>query len=244
MDRLTLPAAAAAAAASSLLSRQAAGITDDVDPLSAVLLTLQAGWLPLALRPDIVTELVLRQQAAAAGVEQALITTTCTEDTGPERSPVTPASSAETDPAPLDLRWTAGREQSSPPSAAAASPPPTSSPHTATTSSAPAAVATTATTAVTAELTTTSALSAALPSPLSVACCDGPVRFQRVPNQHFQSPSAAHPSANRAQKRPVLDAAFPCKTCGARFPSYYFVHKHRKRQHTEEAAAEDATSSE
>ena len=243
MDRLTLPAAAAAAA-SGLLSRQAAGITDDVDSLSAVLLTLQAGWLPLALRPDIVTELVLRQQAAAAGVEQALIrrTTTCTGDTESERSPVTPVSSAETDPAPLDLRWSAGAP-SSPPSAPAASSP-TSSPHTATTSSAPAAVATTATTAVTAELTTTSALSAALPSPLSVASCDGPVRFQRVPNQHFRSPSAAHPSANRAQKRPVLDAAFPCKTCGARFPSYYFVHKHRKRQHTEEAAAEDATSSE
>ncbi|CAG0895203.1 unnamed protein product [Cyprideis torosa] len=27
---------------------------------------------------------------------------------------------------------------------------------------------------------------------------------------------------------------FPCKTCGARFPSYYFVHKHRKAVHHDE----------
>ena len=24
---------------------------------------------------------------------------------------------------------------------------------------------------------------------------------------------------------------FPCKVCGAKFPSYYFVHKHRKMWH-------------
>lgn len=27
---------------------------------------------------------------------------------------------------------------------------------------------------------------------------------------------------------------FPCKSCGAKFPSYYFVHKHRKMCHPEE----------
>uniref|UniRef100_A0A182NNA0 BTB domain-containing protein n=1 Tax=Anopheles dirus TaxID=7168 RepID=A0A182NNA0_9DIPT len=27
---------------------------------------------------------------------------------------------------------------------------------------------------------------------------------------------------------------YPCKTCGSKFPSYYFVHKHRKLCHTEE----------
>ncbi|KAI5725959.1 hypothetical protein M8J77_022140 [Diaphorina citri] len=27
---------------------------------------------------------------------------------------------------------------------------------------------------------------------------------------------------------------YPCKTCGAKFPSYYFVHKHRRRVHPEE----------
>ena len=29
---------------------------------------------------------------------------------------------------------------------------------------------------------------------------------------------------------------FPCKICGAKFPSYYFVHKHKKMWHTDEAA--------
>ncbi|KFB43488.1 AGAP004733-PA-like protein [Anopheles sinensis] len=27
---------------------------------------------------------------------------------------------------------------------------------------------------------------------------------------------------------------YPCKTCGSKFPSYYFVHKHRKLCHAEE----------
>lgn len=27
---------------------------------------------------------------------------------------------------------------------------------------------------------------------------------------------------------------YPCKTCGSKFPSYYFVHKHRKMCHTDE----------
>lgn len=27
---------------------------------------------------------------------------------------------------------------------------------------------------------------------------------------------------------------YPCKTCGSKFPSYYFVHKHRKMCHSEE----------
>ncbi|XP_036339585.1 uncharacterized protein LOC118748934 [Rhagoletis pomonella] len=30
---------------------------------------------------------------------------------------------------------------------------------------------------------------------------------------------------------------YPCKTCGSKFPSYYFVHKHRKMCHAEEEAA-------
>lgn len=29
---------------------------------------------------------------------------------------------------------------------------------------------------------------------------------------------------------------YPCKTCGSKFPSYYFVHKHRKLCHAEEMA--------
>lgn len=30
---------------------------------------------------------------------------------------------------------------------------------------------------------------------------------------------------------------YPCKTCGCKFPSYYFVHKHRKMCHADEEAA-------
>lgn len=29
---------------------------------------------------------------------------------------------------------------------------------------------------------------------------------------------------------------YPCKTCGSKFPSYYFVHKHRKLCHADEMA--------
>lgn len=46
-------------------------------------------------------------------------------------------------------------------------------------------------------------------------------------------------SVAREQKREVrlLDMNvqyYPCKTCGSKFPSYYFVHKHRKQCHPEE----------
>lgn len=30
---------------------------------------------------------------------------------------------------------------------------------------------------------------------------------------------------------------FPCKTCGSKFPSYYFVHKHRRLCHQDEEAS-------
>ncbi|EDX17758.1 GD17086 [Drosophila simulans] len=30
---------------------------------------------------------------------------------------------------------------------------------------------------------------------------------------------------------------YPCKTCGSKFPSYYFVHKHRKMCHADEIEA-------
>ena len=33
---------------------------------------------------------------------------------------------------------------------------------------------------------------------------------------------------------------FPCKICGAKFPSYYFVHKHKKIWHPEAVANEAA----
>ena len=31
---------------------------------------------------------------------------------------------------------------------------------------------------------------------------------------------------------------FPCKSCGAKFPSYYFVHKHKKLWHADEVEAQ------
>ncbi|KAM7348897.1 uncharacterized protein ACRADG_008062 [Cochliomyia hominivorax] len=34
---------------------------------------------------------------------------------------------------------------------------------------------------------------------------------------------------------------YPCKTCGCKFPSYYFVHKHRKMCHAEEEAQQSNT---
>ena len=32
---------------------------------------------------------------------------------------------------------------------------------------------------------------------------------------------------------------FPCKICGAKFPSYYFVHKHKKMWHADETVGSD-----
>ena len=35
---------------------------------------------------------------------------------------------------------------------------------------------------------------------------------------------------------------FPCKTCGSKFPSYYFVHKHRRMCHQDEDDQSDKES--
>ena len=184
------------------------------DPLSAALLLalLNGRRLPLAPRPDIVPQLLVhRRPAAVPSVQPVHQLGQTGGDTAPDTTPPPPppVTGSETDPAPLDLRSPARAPSTASPSSAASSPPP------------PAAAS-------------------PPPPPLSVACCDGPVRFQRVPNQHFR---CAGPSAgvSRSRKRASpgchAAAAFPCRTCGARFPSYYFVHKHRKRHHTEQAAA-------
>ena len=34
---------------------------------------------------------------------------------------------------------------------------------------------------------------------------------------------------------------FPCKICGAKFPSYYFVHKHKKTWHQAQLEFEEKT---
>ena len=55
--------------------------------------------------------------------------------------------------------------------------------------------------------------------------------------------SAASPSQLTSQVKPTgLDLNvqyFPCKTCGSKFPSYYFVHKHRRLCHSEETSQDE-----
>lgn len=77
---------------------------------------------------------------------------------------------------------------------------------------------------------------------LDVACCDGPVRFSRVLNTAWREPS---PDGNwcRHRKRSANVQYYPCKTCGCKFPSYYFVHKHRKRCHAEEEVSNEPSTS-
>ncbi|KAF9796627.1 hypothetical protein SFRURICE_012720 [Spodoptera frugiperda] len=73
---------------------------------------------------------------------------------------------------------------------------------------------------------------------LDIASCDGPVQFSRVLNVAWResSPERGWPCRARKAARATLHY-YPCKTCGCKFPSYYFVHKHRKRCHAEEPAA-------
>lgn len=66
---------------------------------------------------------------------------------------------------------------------------------------------------------------------LDVASCDGPVRFTRVPNSAWRGGT---PAREWSSRRRAAVHYYPCKTCGCKFPSYYFVHKHRKRCHADE----------
>lgn len=81
---------------------------------------------------------------------------------------------------------------------------------------------------------------------LDIASCDGPVKFSRVLNAAWQEQGNSDPNwcRHRKQSRPAVQY-YPCKTCGCKFPSYYFVHKHRKQCHAEEAKndPEPSTSS-
>ncbi|OWR55087.1 hypothetical protein KGM_207102 [Danaus plexippus plexippus] len=67
---------------------------------------------------------------------------------------------------------------------------------------------------------------------LDIASCDGPVQFSRVLNAAYREPPAERWRARRAPRPPLH--YYPCKSCGCKFPSYYFVHKHRKRCHADE----------
>ncbi|CAG4931782.1 unnamed protein product [Colias eurytheme] len=82
---------------------------------------------------------------------------------------------------------------------------------------------------------------------LDIASCDGPVRFSRVLNVAWRetTPERDWSCRHRKSARTTIHY-YPCKTCGSKFPSYYFVHKHRKRCHAEEStqdSPEPSTSS-
>lgn len=65
--------------------------------------------------------------------------------------------------------------------------------------------------------------------------------YQKHARRHLNPVSLEAKTAPKEAKREVklLDMNvqyYPCKTCGSKFPSYYFVHKHRKLCHAEEMA--------
>ena len=65
--------------------------------------------------------------------------------------------------------------------------------------------------------------------------------------QALQSPvTADNAGASSTISHPTKDINvqfFPCKICGAKFPSYYFVHKHKKIWHPEAVNDSPPTSS-
>lgn len=65
--------------------------------------------------------------------------------------------------------------------------------------------------------------------------------YQKHARRHLNPVSIEAKAVLKETKREVklLDMNvqyYPCKTCGSKFPSYYFVHKHRKMCHAEEMA--------
>lgn len=64
--------------------------------------------------------------------------------------------------------------------------------------------------------------------------------YQKHARRHLYPVSidkSAQPEAKREVKLLDMNVQYyPCKTCGSKFPSYYFVHKHRKMCHAEEVA--------
>ncbi|XP_045468774.1 zinc finger and BTB domain-containing protein 8A [Harmonia axyridis] len=65
--------------------------------------------------------------------------------------------------------------------------------------------------------------------------------YQKHARRHLNPVSVEAKAVTKELKREVklLDMNvqyYPCKTCGSKFPSYYFVHKHRKMCHAEEMA--------
>ncbi|KAF7273077.1 uncharacterized protein LOC143193168 [Rhynchophorus ferrugineus] len=72
--------------------------------------------------------------------------------------------------------------------------------------------------------------------------------YQKHARRHLY-PASIDKVAQAESKREVklLDMNvqyYPCKTCGSKFPSYYFVHKHRKMCHADEVPEKSTKSSE
>lgn len=70
----------------------------------------------------------------------------------------------------------------------------------------------------------------------TLAHCLGPVVARGSSKTTTTTATAAATAMVRREVRP-LDMNvqyYPCKTCGSKFPSYYFVHKHRKLCHANE----------
>ncbi|XP_025418077.1 zinc finger and BTB domain-containing protein 44 isoform X1 [Sipha flava] len=74
---------------------------------------------------------------------------------------------------------------------------------------------------------------------LDIASCDGPVKFYRVLNKNYKGDerkSAQKQSYNckycnhpfKSKRNNTSIQYYPCRQCGSKFPSYYFVHKHQK----------------
>lgn len=81
-------------------------------------------------------------------------------------------------------------------------------------------------------------------SELDIACCDGPITFEKVLNKKGMMVTANQTSTNDSKENKSSNVKrykkciknnssahfqfFPCKLCGSKFPSYYFMQKHRK----------------
>lgn len=60
--------------------------------------------------------------------------------------------------------------------------------------------------------------------------------YQKHARRHLNPVSLDGDTSSKREVK-ILDMNvqyYPCKTCGSKFPSYYFVHKHRKMCHAEE----------
>ncbi|KAG5892509.1 hypothetical protein JTB14_034507 [Gonioctena quinquepunctata] len=73
--------------------------------------------------------------------------------------------------------------------------------------------------------------------------------YQKHARRHLNPVNLEAKGVTKEVKREVklLDMNvqyYPCKTCGSKFPSYYFVHKHRKLCHAEEMADNDNKNNE